>query len=54
MAAKILTADEPGFSSNVLSTFEEMRTQKVVRWPLDERAEYGEEVEELAEALARL
>jgi hypothetical protein len=36
----ILTADEPGWTSNDLAVFEPRRTKRVVRWPLDARAVY--------------
>jgi microcystin degradation protein MlrC len=52
VASKILTADEPGFSSNRLETFEAMRRHEVVRWPIDDRAAYGEETSEEALAVA--
>ena len=53
VARKIVTADEPGFSSNVLATFEPLRTKAVIRWPTDERAVY-EQLEEAVAAAARL
>lgn len=36
----ILTADEPGWTSNDLATFQLMRTKPAVRWPVDDRAAY--------------
>ena len=40
-AGKIITADCPGSSSNLLENFESLREQKVIRWPTNSSASYN-------------